>query len=82
MKKKIHPADAANFAAISQAISFTVAIFHGGDYHKYEQAATLTEARIKGEEMRLALQSHRGFIVYAVLADGRAFPVPSSFSSV
>lgn len=77
--RKLHAADAEALAAISQAKSFTVDIFHAQQHHKRENIGTLAEARAEGAKMKADLISTRDFIVYAVLEDGRSFPVPRDY---
>lgn len=77
--RKLHAADAEALAAIAQAKSFTVDIFHAQQHHKRENIGTLAEARAEGAKMKADLISTRDFIVYAVLEDGRSFPVPRDY---
>ena len=77
--KKVHPADAANLAAVATAKSFTVDIFHDGEHQKQEGLPSIAAARTQGALMRSELGASRDFIVYAVLEDGRSFPVPRDY---
>lgn len=79
-KKKIHPADAANLAAIAEATNFTVSLYHGGEHIRHDHP-TLAAARAHGEKMEKDTASNRRSIVYAVLKDGRSFPVPRDYQS-
>lgn len=81
LRNKIHPADQANIDAIAEASSFMVSLFHGGAYQKHENIPTLAAARAQGLAMQAETGSHRLSLVYAVLKDGRSFPVPRDYQA-
>jgi len=81
--KKIHPADAADRAAIATATSFIATIFIGTGMFAKKEAATLEAAR--GEETALNAkfgnQTGRRALVYAILPSGAQVVVPKDYAA-
>jgi len=80
-RHKVHPADAANAAVLTQAVRYDVALFLGTGRYARASALSLEDARI--EAMRLVADHPDPFgkrlpLIYGVTAEGRAALVPSN----
>lgn len=72
-RRKVHPADAANAAALALAVRFDVALFLGTGRYARASAPTLEEARI--EARRLVADNPSPFgrrqpLIYGITVDG------------
>jgi hypothetical protein len=80
-RRKVHPADAANAAVLTQAVRYDVALFLGTGRYARASALSLEDARI--EAMRLVAENHTPFgkrppLIYGVTAEGRSVLVTSN----
>lgn len=75
MPKKLHPADAADIAAIATAASFNAHLRLSPTKKINEPAATLIEAIGKADQIKAA-HPGRNVLIYAITATGASVPVP------
>jgi hypothetical protein len=77
--KSLHPADAADRAAIPEATSFIASIFLGTGRFAKSETATIEAARATAEHFAAHYRNGRKPLVYAILPDGRQVLVPDDY---
>lgn len=79
MRKRMHPADAADLAAIREASYFVASIFLGTGQYDTHAAPTLANARAVAAQMTTHYRNGRIASVYAILPSGAQVIVPASY---
>jgi hypothetical protein len=77
--KSLHPADAADRAAIPSATSFIASLFLGTGQFAKSEAKTIKAARAEAEHLAAYYRNGRKALVYAILPNGRQVLVPSDY---